>query len=69
MSHPLPATPAPRSAGTRIAPVETTLLELVQVLGEITEDEREIAETVASLIDEGRVRLCGNFAGQRLALA
>ncbi len=69
MSHSASATAAPRSAPARLAPVETTLLELVQVLSEITEDEQEIAETVASLIDEGRVRLCGNFAGQRLALA
>ena len=43
------------------APRETTLLELVRVLGEITSDEREIVATVLWMLSSGRIRLCGNF--------
>ncbi len=50
-------------------PVETTLLELVQTLGELTDDDREVVDTVLELLRDGRVRLTGNFANQRLALA
>lgn len=51
------------------SPIETTLLELVQTLGELTDDDREIVEAVLALLRDGRVRLTGNFANQRLALA
>jgi hypothetical protein len=43
------------------APRETTLLELVSVLAEITTDEREIIATVLWMLNSGRIRLCGNF--------
>lgn len=43
------------------APRETTLLEVVRVLGEITNDEREIVATVLWMLRSGRIRLCGNF--------
>ena len=69
MSHPVRVLPSGSSEPARLPPVETTLLELVQVLSEITDDDQEIALTVRSLIDEGRIRLTGNFAGQRLAIA
>lgn len=49
--------------------VETTLLELVQTVGELTEDDREVVQTVVELLRSGRVRLVGNFRGQRLAEA
>jgi hypothetical protein len=45
------------------APRETTLLEVVRVLGEITTDEREIVATVLWMLSSGRIRLCGNFRG------
>lgn len=51
------------------APVETTLLELVQVLGELTDDDREVVATVRDLIAQRRIRLTGNFAGKKLAVA
>lgn len=51
------------------SPVETTLLELVQALGELTDDDREIVETVIDLLRTGRVRLIGSLRGQRIALA
>lgn len=43
------------------APRETTLLEVVRVLGEITNDEREIVATVLWMLSSGRIKLCGNF--------
>ena len=51
------------------APVETTLLELVQVLSELTDDDREVVAAISSLLEEGRVRLTGNFAGGFIAEA
>jgi predicted nucleic-acid-binding protein len=55
-------------AGTD-AVVETTLLELVTTLGELTEDDREVVSTVVELLRSGRVRLIGNFRGQKIAVA
>ncbi len=49
--------------------VETTLLELVQTVGELTEDDREVVATVIEMLHSGRVRLIGNFRGQRIAIA
>ena len=40
---------------------ETTLLELVRVIGEVTNDEREVVAAVMHMLDSGHVRLCGNF--------
>jgi len=51
------------------AVVETTLLELVTTLGELTDDDREVVSSVIELLRSGRVRLIGNFRGQKLALA
>jgi hypothetical protein len=49
--------------------VETTLLELVQTIGELTQDDREVVTIVIEMLRAGRVRLIGNFRGQRIALA
>ncbi len=49
--------------------VETTLLELVQTVGELTDDDREVVKTVVELLRTGRVRLIGSFRGQRLVEA
>ena len=49
--------------------VETTLLELVQTVGELTQDDREVVATVIEMLHSGRVRLIGNFRGQRIAIA
>ena len=53
----------------REAVVETTLLELVTTLGELTEDDREVVTAVVELLKSGRVRLIGNFRGQKIAIA
>ena len=46
----------------------TTLLDLVNVVRESTRTEAEVIATVVYLVNSGRVRLCGNFAGERFAL-
>jgi hypothetical protein len=53
----------------RDAVVETTLLELVTTLGELTADDKEVVATVVELLRSGRVRLIGNFRGQKIAVA
>jgi hypothetical protein len=48
--------------------VECTLLDLVQALNKFSDDDHEVAAIAASLINTGRVRLCGNFAGAKIKL-
>jgi hypothetical protein len=43
--------------GFEVQPVEVTLVELVMVLAELTEDEREIFATVEHMIASGSVRI------------
>jgi hypothetical protein len=47
---------------------ECTLLELVQQVGESTLTDIEVVTIVAYLVNSGRVRLCGNFAGAKISL-
>ena len=60
-----------RSAAVRqqtqaaIEPHPCTLLELVSVLSEITDDEHEVVATVIHMLCSGSVRLIGNFRGSR----
>lgn len=42
-----------------------TLLDLVQAVNEYAQTDAEVVATVAALINSGKVRLCGNFAGDR----
>jgi len=58
-----------QSAPPKDEVVETTLLDLVQTLGELTPDDREVVATVIEMLHNGRVRLIGNFRGQRIAIA
>ena len=51
-----------------IKPKECTLLELVQSVSSVAESDEEVVATVVYLINSGRVRLCGNFAGAKIAL-
>jgi hypothetical protein len=59
------------SAAVRIEPTRSpephpcTLLELVRVLSEITEDEHEVVATVIHMLCSGSVRLIGNFRDSR----
>jgi len=52
-----------------VAPFTTTLLNLVTALQECTPNDVELVATLAFLINSGRVRLCGTFAGARIDLA
>jgi hypothetical protein len=47
---------------------EWTLLDLVQTLNKLTDDDQEVVALATSLINSGRVRLCGNFAGAKIQL-
>jgi len=47
---------------------ECTLLELIQVVSEAAHKDEEVVATIASLINSGRVRLCGTFAGAKITL-
>jgi len=49
-------------------PASTTLLDLVQAVSQYTTRDDEVVATVAYLINSGKVRLCGNFAGARIDL-
>ena len=46
-----------------VEPHPCTLLELVRVLSEITDDEHEVVATVIHMLCSGSVRLIGNFRG------
>jgi len=49
--------------------VDTTLLDLVGVIAEETQNDREVVATVLYLLRSGRVRLIGNFRNRRLDAA
>jgi len=57
----LPATPIRRDP-----PVETTLLALLQAVGDVTQDDREVVATVRHMIRSGRIRLIGTLRGKKL---
>ena len=48
---------------------QLTMLDLVQAVSEYAQTDDEIVATVAYLINSGKVRLCGNFAGAKIDLA
>ena len=47
---------------------QCTLLDLVQVVNEFARNDDEVVATVTYLINSGRVRLCGTFAGAKIAV-
>jgi hypothetical protein len=49
-------------------PPKCTLLELIQVVNESAQNDDEVVATVTYLINSSRVRLCGTFAGAKIAL-
>jgi hypothetical protein len=49
-------------------PVECMLLDLLRTVNRVTEDDHEVAATVTSLLNSGRVRLRGKFAGAKVKL-
>lgn len=48
--------------------IRTTLLDLVTVVGEFADTERELIAVVVHLVNSGRVTLIGNFKGARFDL-
>jgi len=57
------ASRVPAVTQRRPQPRQLTLLDLVQAVGEVTEDEQEVVATVVFLLRTGRVELRGNFRG------
>ena len=49
-------------------PRKTTLLNLVQTVSDYARSDAEVVATVVYLINSGKVRLCGNFAGAKITL-
>jgi len=49
--------------------VRSTLLDLVHTLSAFTDSDCEIVAVVTYLVNSGRVRLCGNFAGATIELS
>jgi len=43
----------------------STMLDLIDAVSEFTETEAELVATVVYLVNSGKVRLCGNFAGAK----
>ncbi len=50
-------------------PRQTTLLALIQTIGEYAATDEEIVATVVHLINSRTVVLCGTFAGARIDLS
>ena len=47
---------------------ESTLLELVQSVMSEAQNDEEVVATIVYLINSGKVRLCGSFAGAKVTL-
>ena len=47
----------------------TTLLDLVQTVGQFAKDDRETGMVIAHMINRGRVQLGGTFAGAKISYA
>jgi hypothetical protein len=52
---------APRGFPEGDESVNTTLLDLIRAVGELTEDDREVVDTVIRLLRQGQFRLVGSF--------
>jgi hypothetical protein len=46
-----------------------TLLDLVTAVAEYANSEAEVVATIVCMVNQGHVRLCGNFKGARFDLA
>jgi len=46
--------------------MNVTMLDLVVAVSEFAHSDAEVVATVTYLVNSGRVRLCGNFAGRRI---
>jgi hypothetical protein len=50
-------------------PIECTLFDLIQSVNQCTDNDREVAATVTALINSGKVRLRGKFAGAMIDMS
>ncbi len=55
--------PSTRNRRTGGPPLECSLLNLMIAVQDVAGDEAEVIATIVHLVNSGRVRLCGSFAG------
>jgi hypothetical protein len=48
--------------------IQTTLLNIVWAINEVTDDDQLVVATVAHMINSGRARLTGTFKNTRLII-
>ena len=49
--------------------VKSTLLDLVRTLNSFIDNDQEVVALVTYLVNSGRVRLCGSFAGATIDIS
>lgn len=49
-------------------PTHTTMLELVWAESEVTKDDELVVQSVAQVVNSGRVRLMGTFKSRRVII-
>ena len=49
--------------------IECTRYDLLQGLNRVADDDQEVGTAVAALINSGKVRLRGNFAGAKISVS
>ena len=45
-----------------------TLLDVINAVDEFAETDEELLATVAHLVNSGKIRLCGGFAGSKIEI-
>lgn len=50
------------------SPYQTTLLDVVHTISAMATNDEEIVAAVTYLVNSGKIRLCGTFAGARIDL-
>ena len=58
-----------RQGNDRAVPRRNTLLDLLAIVNDQTDDDAEAVDRVVDLVNSGRVVLTGNFRGERFPAA
>ena len=49
--------------------IQTTLLDLVQAVNQLTDDDQVVVATIAHLVNSGQARLTGTFKNARVIIS
>ena len=52
----------------RLLEDQYTLLDVVQTVGQFAHSEEELMAAVAYLVNSGKIKLCGDFAGSTIEM-